>query len=145
MHTLHSKLLLLSYFALRCYFFCYVWWILLHMTSTCFLSRWNKLKRLKHLSSNSIKTKENFFHISLFCIYASPKFRFFSKPHVPPNSLHPSSCPSLCLAWVGQSIVFFSLTLVPKWKKFNVEKLKNTIVKEMIFDNQNVFLKQNRH
>ena len=39
--------------------------ILLHMTSICFLLRWNKLKKQKYPSSKSIKTKLNFFHISL--------------------------------------------------------------------------------
>ena len=34
--------------------------ILLHVTSTCFLFMRNKLKRLKHPSSKSIKTKANF-------------------------------------------------------------------------------------
>ena len=38
--------------------------ILLHMTSTCILLRWNKFKRLKHHISRSIKTKANFFQIS---------------------------------------------------------------------------------
>ena len=38
--------------------------ILLHMTSTCILLRWNKLKRLKHPFSKSIKTKANFFSTS---------------------------------------------------------------------------------
>ena len=38
--------------------------ILLHVTSTCFLLRWNKVKKLKHPSSKSIKTKANFFHWS---------------------------------------------------------------------------------
>ena len=35
--------------------------ILLHMTSTCILLRWNKLKRLKHYFSKSIKIKADFF------------------------------------------------------------------------------------
>ena len=39
--------------------------ILLHVTSTCFLLRWNKVKRLKQPSSNSIKTKPKFFLICL--------------------------------------------------------------------------------
>ena len=39
--------------------------ILLHMTNTCFLLRRNKLKKPKYPSSKSIKTKHNFFHISL--------------------------------------------------------------------------------
>ena len=54
--------------------------MLLHMTSTCFLLRWNKLKRLKHPTSKPIKTKPNFFHISLpFSRACSlfPKSRFF--------------------------------------------------------------------
>ena len=41
--------------------------ILLHVTSTCFLLKWNKVKRLKQPSSNSIKTKPKFFpHLPLF-------------------------------------------------------------------------------
>ena len=39
--------------------------ILLHVTSTYFLLRWNKVRRLKHPSLNSIKTKPNFFLICL--------------------------------------------------------------------------------
>ena len=39
--------------------------ILLHVTSTCFLLRWNKVKRLKEPSSKSIKTKPKFFLICL--------------------------------------------------------------------------------
>ena len=40
--------------------------ILLHVTSTCFLLKWNKVKRLKQPSSNSIKTKPKFFpHLPL--------------------------------------------------------------------------------
>ena len=39
--------------------------ILLHMTSTCFLLRYNKVKRLKHPSSKSIKIQLKNFHISL--------------------------------------------------------------------------------
>ena len=39
--------------------------ILLHVTSTCFLLRWNKVKRLKQPFSNSIKTKPKFFLICL--------------------------------------------------------------------------------
>ena len=34
--------------------------ILLHVTSTCFLLRWNKVKRLKHPPSKLIKTNLNF-------------------------------------------------------------------------------------
>ena len=45
--------------------------ILLHVTSTCFLLRWNKVKRLKHHSSKSIKTKPKIFHISL-CLTCLP-------------------------------------------------------------------------
>ena len=56
-------------------------WILFHVTNTCFLLRWNKLKRLKHPSSKSIKTilknqlkqKPIFFHISLSSVCASPQ------------------------------------------------------------------------
>ena len=53
--------------------------ILLHVTSTCFLLRWNKFKRLKHPSSKSIKTKANFFYVSfslLACIPKSIKTKF---------------------------------------------------------------------
>ena len=39
--------------------------ILLHVTSTCFLLKWNKVKRLKQPSSKSIKTKLRFFLICL--------------------------------------------------------------------------------
>ena len=35
--------------------------ILQHMISTCILLKWNKLERLKHPSSKSIKIKSNFF------------------------------------------------------------------------------------
>ena len=87
--------------------------IILHVPSTCFLLRWNKLffylrnththmgekgrdkrihshantERLKHHSSKLIKTKANFSHISLSRMCTSPKFRFFSKPHVSLTSL----------------------------------------------------------
>ena len=81
--------------------------ISLHMTCMCFLLRWNKLKKLKHTSSKSIKTKANFIYISLSRVRPSPKFIFFSKPQFPPNPPHPLSYPSLCLTWVGQSIIFF--------------------------------------
>ena len=57
--------------------------ILLYVTNTCFLLGWNKLKSLKHHSSKSIKTKTNFF---CACV-PLPKFRFFSKPQVPPTHL----------------------------------------------------------
>ena len=53
--------------------------MLLHMTSTCILLRWNKLKKPKHPSSKSIKTEPNFFHISLLVSHACSlfsKFRF---------------------------------------------------------------------
>ena len=40
--------------------------ILLHVISTCFLLRWNKVKILKYPSSKSIKTKPKIFPISLF-------------------------------------------------------------------------------
>ena len=46
--------------------------ILLHVTSTCFLLRWNKIKRLKHPSSKLIKTKPKFFHISLYLTWGHP-------------------------------------------------------------------------
>ena len=39
--------------------------ILLHVTSTCFLLKLNKVKRLKQPSSKSIKTKPRFFLICL--------------------------------------------------------------------------------
>ena len=48
--------------------------ILLHMTNTCILFRWNKLKRMKHPFSKSIKTKAHFFpHLPpcLMCMPAS--------------------------------------------------------------------------
>ena len=61
-HTLHSKL---SHFAPWCNFAIMFDRMLLHVTSTCILFRWNKLKRLKHPFSKSIKTKANFFQISL--------------------------------------------------------------------------------
>ena len=57
--------------------------MLLHMTSTCILLRWNKLKSLKHPTSKPIKTKPNFFHISLPLSRACslfPKSRFFLNP-----------------------------------------------------------------
>ena len=43
--------------------------MLLHMTSTCILLGWNKLKRLKHPTSKSFKTKPNFFHILFFQLF----------------------------------------------------------------------------
>ena len=46
--------------------------ILLHVTSTCFLLRWNKVKRLKHPFSKLIKTKLKFFHISLYLTWGHP-------------------------------------------------------------------------
>ena len=45
--------------------------ILLHVTNICFLLMWNKLKRLKHPSSKSIKTKANF-STSLLHAWLSP-------------------------------------------------------------------------
>ena len=53
--------------------------MLLHMTNTCIFLRRNKLKRPKYSSSKTIKTKPNFFHISLPISHACslfPKFRF---------------------------------------------------------------------
>ena len=52
--------------------------ILLHVTSTCFLLRWNKVKRLKHPSLKSIKTKLKNFHISLYltCCHPLPQIQF---------------------------------------------------------------------
>ena len=46
--------------------------ILLRVTSTCFLLRWNKFKRLKHPSSKLIKTKLKFFYISLYLTWGHP-------------------------------------------------------------------------
>ena len=46
--------------------------ILLHVTSTCFLLRWNKVKRLKYPSLKSIKTKLKNFHISLCLMCCHP-------------------------------------------------------------------------
>ena len=46
--------------------------ILLHVTSTCFLLRWNKIKRLKHIFLKSIKTKLKNFHISLYLTWCHP-------------------------------------------------------------------------
>ena len=46
--------------------------ILLHVTSTCFLLRWNKIKRVKQLSLKSIKTKLKNFHISLCLTWCHP-------------------------------------------------------------------------
>ena len=40
--------------------------ILLHVISTCFLLRWNKVKILKYPSSKLIKTKPKFFNNSLY-------------------------------------------------------------------------------
>ena len=56
MHILHHKL---SHFAPQCYFIFNK--ILLHVISIRFFLKWNKLKRPKHPSSKSIKTKPNFF------------------------------------------------------------------------------------
>ena len=56
---------------------------LLRVTNICFLFRWNKLKSQKHSCSKSIKTKTNFFYTHVLL----PKFRFFSKPKVPPTHL----------------------------------------------------------
>ena len=53
--------------------------MLLHMISTCVLLKCNKLKRLKHPTSKSIKTQPNFFRISLPLSCACslfPKSRF---------------------------------------------------------------------
>ena len=53
--------------------------MLLHMTRTYILFRWNKLKKPKHPSSKSIKIEPNFFHISLLVSHACnlfSKFRF---------------------------------------------------------------------
>ena len=49
--------------------------ILLHVTSTCFLLRWNKVKRLKHPSPKSIKTKPNFFTSFLVVLNIWGSFR----------------------------------------------------------------------
>ena len=76
--------------------------ILLHVTSTCFLFRWNKVKKLKHPSSKSITTKSKFFHISLCLVYVCAilfskfSFKIFKFPSLFPwqNSftvLHPPS------------------------------------------------------
>ena len=53
--------------------------MLVYMTNTCILLKCNKLKRLKHPTSKSIKTKPNFFPISLPLSRACslfPKSRF---------------------------------------------------------------------
>ena len=57
--------------------------ILLHMTSICFLLRLNRLKRLKYASLKSIKTKINFFHISLSRVHASPQIQILLKTSGP--------------------------------------------------------------
>ena len=54
-HTLHSSAIFAIIFNR----------ILLHVTSTCFFLRWNKVKRLKHPSSKLILKKSKIFHISL--------------------------------------------------------------------------------
>ena len=62
--------------------------ILLHMTSTCILLRWNKLKRLKHPCSKSIKTKANFFPHSppcLMCVSTSSPNSDLVNPKSLPN------------------------------------------------------------
>ena len=46
--------------------------ILLHVTNMCFLLRWNNVKRLKHPSSKSIKTKSKIFHIALCLAWCHP-------------------------------------------------------------------------
>ena len=46
--------------------------ILLHVTILCFLLWWNKVKRLKHPCSKSIKTKPKIFHISLCLAWCHP-------------------------------------------------------------------------
>ena len=61
-HTLHAGVIFVVIFN----------GILLHVTSTCFLFRWNKIKRLKHLSLKSIKTKLKNFHISLCLTWCHP-------------------------------------------------------------------------
>ena len=54
-HTLHSSAIFAIIFNR----------VLLYVTSTCFFLKWNKVKRLKHLSSKLILKKPKIFHISL--------------------------------------------------------------------------------
>ena len=65
--------------------------MLLHMTSTCILLRWNKLKRLKHPISKSIKTKPNFFHnpFQLFKIFGEKSACFRSLNEQLQQAIHP--------------------------------------------------------
>ena len=72
--------------------------ILLHVTSTCFLLRWNKIKRLKHLSLKSIKTKLKNFHISLYLTWCHPL------PH--PPSLVERNVTSL-KAWESTDVILW--------------------------------------
>ena len=62
--------------------------IILHVTNTCFLLRWNKLKRMKHPSSNLIKIKANFFHISLSHMCASSQIQILLKTSGPTHLNH---------------------------------------------------------
>ena len=87
-HTLHAGVIFVVIFN----------GILLHVTSTCFLFRWNKIKRLKHLSLKSIKTKLKNFHISLCLTWCHPL------PH--PPSLVKRNVTSL-KAWESTNVILW--------------------------------------
>ena len=84
--------------------------ILLHVTSICFLLRWNKVKRLKHPSSNQLKLNSKNFHISLCLTWCHPL------PH--PPSLVKGNVTSL-KAWESTDVIlwliffFFFLSFSP--------------------------------
>ena len=88
--------------------------ILVHVTITCFLLRWNKVKRLKHHSSKSIKTKPNFFLISLplSCLQPLPQIYIFINPKSPIRQLlwlHHCSTVHFFSSYFSPSLHFFSL------------------------------------
>ena len=67
--------------------------ILLHVTSTCFLLRWNKVKRLKQLSS---KQNPNFFHISLYLTWLWNRCHWVLK-YIRFRTKHWSFCELFCI------------------------------------------------
>ena len=97
MHTLHNKLSHLSQFVFQCYFSCYIWQNFTAHDKHMFLLNIINLKRLKHLSSKSIKKKQffplSFFFYNIFSTiwYACLPPNLYSSQNLRSHPPHPSS------------------------------------------------------
>ena len=87
--------------------------IMLHATNTCFLLRWNKVKRLKHPSSKSNKTKPIIFPIFSFKIFKFTSLIPWQNLFIVP---HPTS-PNHCLFFFHHQNLYLSLSHTHHLKK----------------------------